>query len=354
MGVLSQLLSVYSSDALLIAIVFLVSLSIFVFLFAKEKSGGLLLGLLGYIGWIFSSPFIYVQETINQIAATRRDQSNSDPTNEQYLISRLLLILRGVVVAVALIILAATVATGWGDFLPSKWLRAQESQISKQISAAKEQQDKLHTKIQTFDDEWANHKNELVNQHQTKRAQDASAAVAANSTIESSMAKQPSTAQSLNVVRAYLDRHKQDSFAEVNDARRGARILIQELSLAGSSDLNSFVDNWRVSLFNTLPETLSDEQLRAILQPELVSDQTQLRILGNRLPALEKNLQEVVQAEKYHPDDLLLDLVKGAFSFIFFVWTLGLLLEALLLGVFVARDVHFIRLEKLPSDSKDA
>jgi hypothetical protein len=348
LSVLFHLIQVLSTDGLMIAIVFLIALALLVFAFARERSGALLLGLAGYIGWIFSSPFIYVKKTVEQIASTRDEPSSRDPGNEQYLISRLLLISRGAVVAVALVILASSVATGWEDFLPSKWLRVQDSFLSRQLSNFQTQADSTRAQIKALDDDWSSHKDELIKQHQEKRAQDASSAVAANLAIATNMAKAPATAQSLNTVRAYLDRQKHDSIPEINETRRTARNLIQELSLTDPDDLNAYVGNWCSSNLNSLPENLSPDELQYLLQPDLAPDKNRLRNLNSDLAATQQQLQNVQREEEYHPTDFLLDIVKGIFAFIFFVWCFGLLIEALLLGIFIARDVHLIRLEKCP------
>ena len=306
---------------------------------------------LAYVGWAFSSPFIYVKESARQIASTRGDGSSRDPSNEQYLISRLLLISRGAVVALAMVILASSVATGWEDFLPSKWLRVQESFLSDQCSKLQIQISSLNGQLKTLDGDWDSHKDDLVRQHQAKRAQAASAATAANGAIESRMANTPATAQSLNTVRAFLGRQKDDSIPQINERLRNASNLIQELSLNDPDDLNAYVGNWYISKLNSLPETLSPDELRNVLQPDLAPDKDRLQNLSNALAATQRQLQGVQREEEYHPTDFLLDLLKGVFGFIFFVWFFGLLIEALLLGIFIARDVHLIRLEKCPPAS---
>lgn len=341
-----HLFRIISSDALIIAIVFLISLALLVVLFAREKSGGLLFGLMVYIGWIFSSPFIYVRRTISQIASSIGDQSHRDAENEQYLISRLLLIMRGAVVTVAIVILASSVATGWEDFLPSKWLRVQDSIISGQLSNLQKQIDGTNEQIKALDDAWSKNKDELIKQHQAKRSQDALSATAANRTIENSLVMEPAATQSLNTVHAYLDRQKHDSVSEVDEARRTARSLIRELSLARPDDLNAYVENWHAYYLNSLPETLSSDQLRNVLQPDLEPDKNTLRRLSETSTERKQQLQNVQREESYNPGDFLLDILKGIIAFIFWVWGLGLLLEALLLGIFIARDVHMIRLEK--------
>jgi hypothetical protein len=224
----------------------------------------------------------------------------------------------------------------------------QDALISRQQSSSETQADRLRDQIKTLDDDWSTHQDELIRQHQAKRSQDASSAVEANGAIESNLAKEPTTAQSLKTVHAYLDRQKHDSVPEIDEARRTARILIQELSLADPNDLNAYVENWHASQLNTLPETLSPDQLRDVLQPDLVPNKSSLQGLSDSLAVTQQQLQNVQQAEEYHPRDFLLDIAKGILAFIFFVWGLGLLLEALLLGTFIARDVHLIRLEKRP------
>lgn len=349
-----QLFRVFSADAALIAIVFLIALALLVFAFARGKSGELLLGLLIYIWWIVSSPFIYVDKTVRQIAASSRDKSNHDPENEQYLISRWLLILRGAVVAVALVILASSVASGWEDFLPSKWLRMQESALSKERSNTQLKVNRVTEQIRALDSDWRDHKDDLIKKRQDKRSQDASAAAAANRTIENNLASDPSASQSLKTLKAYLDRQKHDSLPAIDEARRTAGTLIQEVSLANPDVLNTYVENWHASYLNALPETLSPDEMRNVIQPDLATDKNDLQVLNDNLTALNQQIQNVQREEEYHPGDFLLDIMKGVFAFIFFVWGLGLLLEALLLGVFIARDVHLIRLGKQPAAPETA
>lgn len=344
MDQLSIIGNTYAGDYALILVIFVIFFLAIGFLFAREQSLRLIKGLFINIAWIFASPFVYVRKTIGELAAIPSNPVHREAGNDQYLISRVLLILRGVVVVVAIAILAASVAKGWEDFLPSKYLRMEETAVQRQLDNIRKQQDSVRATIAAEDKDWAAKKDGLMRQHQQNRSKKASDALVANRSLVIALNADQRDAQVLAAIQNYFQSQPHGTPSAIANLARNADNFIAGSFPPSPDQLRQFVDNWATAQLSTLPETSPEDAARAELQGDYAQNKANLADLLQQETGTEQQLTQVQQQEEYSPSSLLLDVVKGIISFIFFVWALGLILEALLISIFIAHDVRLIRI----------
>lgn len=340
-------LSAFGGHWVAALVLFVVLFAALAFVFARDRVGFLVLGFARTAGSIFSSPFVFLRRTILRLADFGDRGDAEYRPSRLYLVNKLLLVLHALLIITALSGLAATLIAAWFAFLPPEYVRQAKTAIEARLSAERSELQPLTARVKQFDDEWQAKRQALVDKFKSERQQKADAAAKANRDLEATAPNNPDLASPFTSIHNYLaqvnpaaserelDRHHQ-SVVDFS-----GRLTLDE---ALRNQLVQYADNWRTErVMRAQLAGLSEEALRAQVQPEYPVAVQQANALTERIRSDEQELERVNAEMKYSPGAALFRLLVGLFGFIVTVWMMGLFIEGVSLLVHVADDVRKLR-----------
>lgn len=323
-------------------IISIVLLILFAFLFDKGKVGKAFLGILRVIGFIFSSPIIYLKKCFINLGEVGEKHSD-DIGNNQYLLNKLLLILEVVLILISVIYLSHGVITSWNGFLPPQYLRDQISQTEKYINDSNTQLDSINTILKNYDDSWVQQKDKLISDFKMQQQNKLNTASNNNAQIERQYGSIPLFTtlknyliQNSNVVDTYtLNQINQSATTWLNSN-------VSDMNLRNA--LFNYLSNWfMIKEVNNASNNFSEAQLRNKIQPDFAGDQSQVSYLTSNIQNSTQDLVSLRQQAKYDFGFLIENLILTLLTFLLYIWIIGLIIELMFLSVDLASNVKKIR-----------
>lgn len=355
-----ELVSMFLQNVVLTVIVFLGLFFGLAYAFARERFFQLIVGVFRTVVSFFVSPFVYMKSTALAIADFGQRGDAQFQASDQYLLNKALIALRASLIVGAILALAVTIAAGFEGSLPSKAVRMAISNLEEQLDKHRADLMATRARLDHMETEWQSRRQSLIEQYKNERLQKSKTATDENAQIESTLRSDSTATTALDSIKSYLAQNlsvsNEAGFARI---RESADQFIGRLSIsdAAHQQILRYVDNWKTQrIAATELASMSEADLRARIQPEYGLVKGQVDLLEGRVREESETLTSLRQQLQYHPEVLAIALVTGFLGFVFTVWGVGLLIEAISLAVFVAGDVKKIRMaaERPPAQTRVA
>lgn len=157
--------------ALLGSIVFFALFLLICFFFAGSGFVSLLQGILRTGASVFVSPLVYVRKSVAELATYGKQGDSLLGTTDQYLINKVLLIVRAATIVVSVAVLAGSLVVGWYAMLPPEPLRLEIGATQKQLDKQKQELSDASIKLAPMDSDWQTKRTALVDQRKSELTQ---------------------------------------------------------------------------------------------------------------------------------------------------------------------------------------
>ncbi len=243
--------------------------------------------------------------------------------------------------------LAAAFAGGWEAGLPPKSLRDAIDSMEEALEKDKAELAAATARVNQYDNDWNSRRQSLVEEFRRERQKKSDAARQENAGIEAALRADYNTAQVFETVQQFLAQNESARSANaISSVRHRVTGFAERMapSEGAKAQLTTYVNNWATVLVNKLQlEAMSEDQLRAQIQPDYRKVRNDAESLGTRVRQQDEQLGKLRAQARYKPELMIAGWAVGIFGFIFTVWLFGLLIEAVSLSVHVADDVRKIR-----------
>lgn len=347
---MSELFAIFKHHLLWGLMLWMLLFVAFAAMFARGKVTPLTKGLMRLVVSIIVSPFVFLQRATSGVLGFDDQQEQSFRAGDQYVLSKAMMILQAVIIIVAIGALAAGVVATWNAFVPPSEVREAARRHRSELENQKLKAANDAAAVTKLDTDWASRQAGALAKYRSERQTRIRNLSGEMGEIETSL----STYGNENV-KAILGQLKERaasrSTESADDLSYGKRALDNYISNQwywledwSRTSLNRWNELWLARNIADLElRTLSIDELRRAEQPDYDSAVARSSAEAERLQEM-----TVIQANL---DDAASLKWKAAgwralaafVTFLFFVWTAGLLIEAGWLGIRVAGDVRRLR-----------
>jgi hypothetical protein len=338
-----DLFSFYLTETI---ILFIIIGALFLFLFAREKTGEALLGILKSIASFFYSPFIFIKNAILELAEFANRKEESYQGSKQYLLNKILILSQTFLIIISTLILAQGVITSWNAFLPPKYIRDSISATEDNLDANKKRQDEISPAIEKMDNEWNSKREQLVKDFKSDRQKQINQSQSNNTKIENDLSNENSVNQLFFSIKNHLSQNETSGTSRLERVKNDAIEYInrQNISESYKTSLLNYINNWNIVLQSQFElNNLSESNLRNSVQPDYNRLKEEQDGIIRGITSLESNLMQLKTQAKYNLDLFLLGLLVTLLTFVLYIWIIGILIELLWLSVDIASNLRAIK-----------
>jgi hypothetical protein len=336
------------SHALVGCVVFLALFLLICSFFAGSGLVSFLRGILRTGASVFASPLVYVRKSVAELATYGKQGDSLLGTTDQYLINKVLLIVRAATIVVSVAVLAGSLVVGWYAMLPPEPLRLEIDAIQKELNRQKQELSDSSAKLAQMDTDWQTKRTVLIDQRKSELTQKYQDATKTKDDLISQIGKenQGGLENVLGNVTNYLEGNGNYSYGTLEQRINKVREDVQRSSLPDQlkNDLGKYIDNWyQAKKSQQELGSLSEDSTRSSVQPDWGATKGAVDGLKGSIPSIEQELGTLNAEAKYHPEELLKFALYGFLEFLGLIWLWGLLHEAVSLAVHMAGDLKRIR-----------
>lgn len=320
----------------------------FLAVFARKKTGWVILGFLRVVGALFSEPVRYLHRIIHQYAGVGSEGLGSVPGTKKGLLATFLFYLQVGLAVGAIGILSLGTISAWKAFLPPSWAEARLEAGRRNLESSRKELETLRGKLTSLEGSLAQKKAEVVSQFRAQRQKTLQDSAQVMANAEKAVMPVPSGADALGKIKAFLaDKSAPTTTWESSDPKEKVQMFISNSVMADAGTkaaLQNYIDAWyqrmvaQVELAN-FDENQIARQLeveRGTLSDSVREKEAELKDEGTQVEALK-------EAASFRFGSALLALVTALGQFLGFIWVSGLLLELLELALRHICNVQDIR-----------
>ncbi len=326
----------------------LILLLLVAFLFARDKLGEFVIGVIRIFASIFYSPFIYLKNSILNLAeyATKGDTEFSK--TRQYLLGKIMLLLEAVLVIITLVIFSASLVVGWKTMLPAEHITSAIDNLEESIDRNSTKLDEVTSKIEDMDKAWLStgenaYKNYIDSLNNAK-----STYMDKNEKLESQLSSPEALAYALERIKDGLsDYSRYGTLQRYTQGRNNIKSYshyYHDVNDQQKRKLYSFIDNWyNVITAKFYIDNTTEASYRATLQPNYSSFVYEEDALKNSINSSRSQLERLYPDSRWRIEAMLLGILFGLLYVIVSVWLFGVLIESMQLGINAAMNIQLIK-----------
>ncbi len=340
---MEQILGVITGHLLTLTIVFFVLLIILGTLFARKKIGWALFGIIKSIGSLIYCPFLYIQQRLLSLADFAQKKEIAETDGKQYLLNRFMIFTEAIVVVVSLAILASGLIISWDVFVPPKALRDQIKELETRIDTCDEALALVSPRVDRIENLWTVKKDEYIKMYKARRGKDVIKAENEKKTIEIQYIGDNFLERVNRLLTQRMYYFTKDNIERV---KSDAQNFLSSASVNNQqkNKFSRYIDDWYIiKMIELENQRYSEEDYKNTIFPAYSSLKIQSNSLTAELQNSKAQLEYLRPSASYHWGNFLFGLLSALILFIISVWVLGLLMEAMGLGVDVAMNVRDLR-----------
>ncbi|MEI7812767.1 MAG: hypothetical protein WCJ01_10125 [Ignavibacteria bacterium] len=323
-------------------ILFVILINIITYLLIRNKIGSFYLGALMTLASLFYSLLLYLKEAFLVLSDFGNKGEKEFSGSKQYLLNKFLIFAQLLLVVISLSIIAVGIVSAWNNFLPPKYLRDRITELEATVSEKKNELTAADSKIQQTDKDWADKKDQLINNFKNEKKNELQKAVSDNKSLEPAIYNNPEINNIFLAIKSYLDNN--------NGSLSGRKYAVikyinqQYIGADAANILRIYTDNWYAA--QTTKEALekfSEDNLRLDIQPDLNMLKQTSSGLNSIISRWEDDLKNLNAEIKYNFSALALTLLSSLLQCIITIWIIGIALELLGLSINMAGDIREMR-----------
>jgi hypothetical protein len=304
-------------------------------------------GLLRLLLSLIYSPIIYIRRSVEHLCRYGLQGEAEEMTSDQYLLNKIMNIVQAAVVILTVAGLAGGLVGAWDTFLPAKPLRESRNELRKSMKELNSQLESISSDIARLDEAWKKDRTSLIDNFKKQRNDTIHSAEEDLNRIERDLAQAPSAAFAFSDIKGRLGSRTLDSPEQVSNQRERLTYNLRYQYFAEPAAgplLIRYIDRWSTAAAARLELKAFDEEvLRAENQPELRQLRERHDTLDEEVTSTRSRLEEIEAKAKLRFGAAFLQLLATLISLLIFIWVMGLVVEALWMGIRLATDVHEIR-----------
>lgn len=327
-------------------VVFVVLFIIVSYFFTGRKLMNTIRGFFLVIASVFYSPLVYFQKSLMAVAHFRLKEAVENEGARQYLLVRFLTSVQALLAIIVVGMIASGGIKAWDSLLPPKYAREENARLEKALDNLEAEFAKLNPEVSAMDNNWTNNKLELINTYRKEQEAKATKANNDNSSIEQEITNAGAMPSFLPIKR-YLDQNQYlSSIARYDNIKREALDYIKNQDTPSESKrlMSTYIENWHVLMTAKYEvSNFTEEQYRTRIQPEYATKKANLSSVERQITVTKEQQKNIQPALKYNTTTFFLLLLGTLLTALILIWSVGLIIELLWLGVDIAGNVNRIR-----------
>mgnify|MGYP000890483837 CR=1 FL=1 len=345
---MKTILHLFSSNLLATSLVFLALFFLIASLFAKERLGQMLQGLLRILASIFYSPFVYMKRAVLSLADHGVKGETEFSKTKQYLMNKLMLMLQALLVIFSLAVLSAGIVAAWNSMLPPKHVREFVKNLKMEIKTNQTDLAVIEPQVKQMEQLWNTQRDSLIKAYKEQRNKNIETLRADNLQLEKQIYSNSGDYQNnLEIIKNYLSQNEyQRSARQYARVKEDVQNYLERTinDSAAKTRLQRYISNWYSLMLSKLEiDNFSESQLRAAVQPNYKSMKEKAESLPQTISRQESQLAEAKSAAKLRFPAFFLGILISLAGFLAVVWVIGLIIEGLWMGLHMAGNIEKIR-----------
>lgn len=321
---------------------------LFLAVFARVKTGWVLLGFLRIIGTLFAEPVRYLNRIILQHAKIGAGNLKEAPGPGKGLLATLLLYLQVTVAVGAIGILSVGTLAAWKAFRPPPGTAERLADGRKSLDAARKELESKRDSLKVLESAIGQKKAEAVTRFKSEHQQAIKDATLAMSNAEKAARLDPAGADNMGKISRFLaDKSSPTTTWEPQDPKEKVESYINDNVPEGSpsrAPLQNYIDEWfRKMVAQVELATFDENQIVRQVEAERIALGNAIAERETQLAEMTGQIGELENEASFRPRGALLALALAAGQFLGFIWAFGLLLEILELTLRLAGNLQEIR-----------
>jgi hypothetical protein len=325
-------------------VVFVLLFIIFSYFFTGKKLIDTIRGFFLVIASVFYSPLVYFQKSLIAVAHFRLKEAAENQGARQYLLVRFLTSLQALLAIIVVGMIASGGIKAWDSLLPPKYAREESARLEKALESLDAEFAKLGPEVSAMENKWTSNKQELINTYRKEQEAKSTKASNDNSSLEQEITNAGAAPYFLPIKR-YLEQN-QYSLARYDNIKREALEYIKNQDAPAESKrlMSAYLENWHVLMTAKYEQSnFTEEQYRTRIQPEYATKKANLSSIERQITAIKEQQKSIQPALKYNTTAFFLLLLGTLLTALILIWSVGLIIELLWLGVDIAGNVNRIR-----------
>lgn len=352
---ISDSLSGAAGSALLVCLILFLA---FLGLFARQRTGWVLLGFFRILGALFAEPVRYLNRMIQQQATLGVSGPERAPGESRSLLGALLSYLQLSVVVGALGLLAAGTYLAWEALLPPEWATRKLAQAQKDLASTSSRLAEAQARLTSLEGSLSQKKIEAVARFKADRQQTIARAQQEMAKVDAPLRNTPAGQEALSRIRTFLaTKQAPEGTWELDGARNTVDGYVNAQALlddASKQVLHDFASQWHDQAVAAYELAHVDEsQLARQLEDARRELANQVEYLKQEQRMGAESAAEWEKEAAWRPGRALVALGYAVGRCLGFIWAAGLLLEVFERALGLVGDVREIR-RRLPKAGEEA
>jgi len=303
---------------------------------------------LKYFASIFYSPFIYIKNSILNLAEYGTKGDTELSKTKQYLLGKIMLLLESVLIIVTLVIFSASLVVGWKTMLPPEHITSAIDNLEESIDKNSTRLDEVTTEIEDLDDYWLSSGKDAYKNYIDSLDNAKSIYMDKNEKLESQLSSPENVATALDRIKENLSQYSKygtpQRYAQGRNNMKSYSYYYSNVNEQQKIKLHKFIDNWyEVITAKYFRDNTTEDSYRAKLQPNYSGLIYNEDSLTNSINSSRSQLERLYPESRWKIEAFLISILFGLLYVIISVWLLGLFIESMHLGINAAMNIQLIK-----------